>query len=189
MADTIRTFIAVELSVEAKEELCRVESELKKADADIKWVDIATMHLTVKFIGPTQEEGVPKISRELELISSGREDIRLGLGGIGVFPKWDFPKVVWVGIDAGAAQLASLAKDADLAMSGLGFPEETRQFSPHITLGRVRGPRNKDKLKSIAESVKVAHVVSNISKIVLFRSDLTPKGAIHTVLSEHEFHP
>ena len=68
-----------------------------------------------------------------------------------------------------------------------GLEMEKKNFRAHFTVGRVKAPKNKEKLKSIAESIKIAPAASNVSKMILFKSDLTPEGAVHTPLKAFDF--
>jgi len=183
----IRTFIALEFSQEARDELVRVEGLLKEADANVKWVDPAIVHLTLKFLGNVAEDKIDSISGRLDEIASRTSPFDLSLDGIGVFPKWDYVKVLWVGIAGGSDQVKKLAESVDAAMSEEGFKTEERDFSPHITIGRVRTAKRKEKLREIASNVRVEPVTSHITGIVLFKSELSPKGAIHTPLSVLDF--
>ncbi|NQT32632.1 MAG: RNA 2',3'-cyclic phosphodiesterase [Candidatus Omnitrophica bacterium] len=186
MSESIRTFIALELSTEAKEELARIISELEKADAIVKWVDPKTVHLTLKFLGSIPEEKVLGISEKLKKIASSTRPFDIGLSGVGVFPTWDHIKVIWAGVSEGALESKALAEKIDKAMHEEGFDREKRAFSPHLTLGRMKSVRNKDELKNRAKSLQVNPVKSHITSIVFFRSDLTPEGAVHTPLYSAE---
>ena len=180
--EKIRTFIALEISDKVRDELSRIESMLKKVDANVKWVKPDSVHLTLKFLGYIDEEKVQVISKHLENIASGSHPFKMVLEKIGVFPHWNYPKVVWVGISEVAGEAKEIAAMVDEAMAGEGFEKEKRPFSPHLTIGRVRGPQNKLELQKAADSVEVQPTSSDITKIVLFKSDLTREGAVYTPL-------
>ena len=179
----MRVFIAVELSKEAKEELSRVIDVLRSSGADAKWVRPEAMHLTLKFLGDVSENSVEKIKPLLQEIARKTGPFDLILDGIGVFPDWRNVKVIWAGISEGADKAEILAKAVEGAMAGIGFEKETRPFRPHLTLGRIKGARKKDELKKAAQGLAVKTAKSFVSEIVMFRSDLTSEGAIHTPLA------
>ncbi len=178
--DTIRTFIAIELSSEAKDELANVSAEFKKSGADVKWVRPETIHLTLKFLGSVSEENLADISREIREVVSSTDPFDMSLGEVGVFPSWKRPNVIWVGIDGAKDILEEIAAGIEDAMASLGFEKETRGFKSHLTLGRVRSPKNREKLEKISEDIEINPVAVHVSGIVLFKSELTPQGAIHT---------
>jgi len=183
----IRTFIALELSDGAKQELVRLEETFKQADADVKWVAPESIHLTLKFLGSIPEEKVPDITACLKKIISDKTSFDVVLGVVGVFPGWDRAKVLWAGISDGAEHVKDIADEVSAAMESEGFEKETRDFRPHVTIGRIKSAKNRDKLKKIVESTKVNPVSSRISSIILFRSDLSKTGAVHTPIAVCEF--
>lgn len=180
----IRSFIAIEISGDARGEMKRVIGQFKSSAADVKWVNPDTVHLTLKFLGDVSEEKIEKIKSCLTEIVKNSPSFDIVLGEVGVFPDWKYAKVIWIGVAEGAEKASVLAELIEDSMLEEGFEKEKRPFKCHLTLGRVRGAKNKDKLKSTSSSIKVVPVRMNISKVVLFKSELTTEGAIHTPLSE-----
>ena len=183
----IRCFIALDLSDETRSELDRIIGVLQEADANVKWVKPTSIHLTLKFLGQVEEEKIARISERLKDIARGASPFDILLEGMGAFPKWDYVKVIWVGLGEGSDKVKDLAKKAEEIMSEEGFEKETREFSPHLTLGRVRSAKKKKQLKEMSDSVKVDPASSHISRIVLFKSELSPQGARYTELASVEF--
>jgi len=182
----MRTFIAIEISEELRQELSVLQQELKKSEADVKWVAPDNLHLTLKFLGDTEEGKIEAMKRLLNKIAGGQSSFTISFAQIGVFPKPDFPRVVWVGIEKGKDDLMRLATRIEEELFSLKFPKEKRPFSTHLTLGRVRSPQNKDKLKTMInnlEGFKASNAVG-IDGFVLFRSQLTPQGSIYTALEK-----
>jgi RNA 2',3'-cyclic 3'-phosphodiesterase len=182
----IRVFIAIELSEEVKEELSRVARDLKRSGADVKWIRSRAMHLTLKFLGDISGKETENIGRHLGEIASRTAPFDMVLSGVGVFPDWDRVKVVWADIGAGGREAENLAKAVDDRLAGEGFPAEGRKFRPHLTLGRVRSGKGRRDLKNAALKVKVEPAKSTVDKIVIFRSELTSAGAVHTPLAFFE---
>ncbi len=182
----MRTFIAIEIPDSLRQELSQLQQDLRESGADVKWVGPQNLHLTLKFLGDTPEEKIKDIKEVLCKIAGETGGCELNLAGLGVFPKLDFPRVVWVGIEKGKEKLIRLAGIIEERLSKLGFPEEKRTFSAHLTLGRVRSPKNKDRLKKIIEERTnfKAKSLMNVNKLILFRSQLTPQGPIYTKLTE-----
>jgi RNA 2',3'-cyclic 3'-phosphodiesterase len=181
-----RCFIAVELSKDAKDELSRIIAALKTPHADVKWMLPETMHLTLKFLGDVTEHRSEDIKRLLTEVARNNTSFDILLSGVGVFPDWKHPKVVWAGIGTGADNTESLAKEVEDAMALTGFAREGRLFRPHLTIGRVKQLIEKKEFKKKAEGIAVNPAQSHVNEIVMFRSKLTPEGAIHTPLARFQ---
>ena len=185
MPETIRAFIAIELSSEIRQELSFVQSQLKTVNADLKWVRPESIHLTLKFLGNITQEKIGEVKKILDTISQNHKPFEVSLFQIGGFPKLEHPRVIWVGIDKGCSQAESIAKDCEEALSNIGFEKEKRPFSAHLTLGRVRSPKGRNELVSKIKALDFKpSAVTAINKLTLFQSTLTPKGSIYTPLHE-----
>ena len=185
----MRTFIAIEIPEEIKKVLVHIEDHLKYAQADVKWVRPETIHLTLKFLGEVTDEKRGEIEKALDEIARSVKPFELTVKEIGTFPYIEHPRVVWVGLDKGATETIGLANRIEEALAAIGFAKEDRPFSPHITIGRVRSPINKDKLKekilSASNTIHLSEVTPHrVASIILFRSTLTPQGPIHTKIHE-----
>jgi 2'-5' RNA ligase len=183
----IRSFIALELSDEVRGELSRILGLLKEANADVKWVRPESVHLTLKFLGYVPEGRIASLAQKLKEIAQSASPFEIVLDGIGIFPDWSHARVLWIGVGEGSDRVKDLASRVEEAMALEGFEKEKRSFSSHLTLGRIRGAKNKDELRKIASSIEVKPLKSHIPRIVLFKSVLTPKGAVYSPLSAAEF--
>jgi 2'-5' RNA ligase len=104
-----------------------------------------------------------------------------GLGSFG----GRVPRVVWVGVEAGAEPLSGLAKDVEAAMAPLGFPKEKRGFSAHLTLGRVRSPKNAAALlAALGQADAGPFGTVEVTRFELMQSELRPTGSVYTVLEK-----
>ena len=179
----MRTFIAIDLSEEAQQELTQLQSELKTSQADVKWVDPKNIHLTLKFLGEISDQQVTQVKATLDKIAPQFKPYETTLSGIGAFPKLDHPRVVWVGIEDAKGETKEIASKIEAELEKIGFKKEDREFKAHLTIGRVRSSKNKDKLKSIIQSISFAPQSKNpINDITLYQSTLTPQGPIYTIL-------
>lgn len=183
MPETTRAFIAIELNEGIHLELASLQSVLKKSNADVKWVAPESIHLTLKFLGNIDSQKIKEIEKILNETAAGIEPFVLTLKGIGAFPKLDYPRVIWVEVESGAIQSEQLAKSIEERLEGIGIPREDREFRAHITLGRVKSPKNKDKLKEIIASTKFeAESAVDVKHLTLFKSQLTRDGSVYTPL-------
>jgi len=176
----MRAFIALELSEGIRTELLRLQDELKKAGANVKWVIPDNIHLTLKFLGNIDESRLSEIENVLRPIADANSPFEINLFKIGAFPDINYPRVIWAGIDKGCSQAEEIARNIEGGLEKIGFPKESRPFSAHLTLGRVRSGKNKVGLKEKLLSTSVRPSACPIKHITLFESRLTPHGPIYT---------
>jgi len=175
----VRLFWAIEIPDEIKSKLASVQEELKKLDLHAKWVEKQNMHLTVKFLGETDASVVTDIKNSVLSALEGTSPFRISVSGFGTFG--NPARVIWSGIRDDDKKLFELHSKVDRALLSLGFEAEKRTFCPHLTLARLKSQRNikllRDKLANeIADSILGSFTVKDIK---LFKSTLTPKGAIY----------
>lgn len=183
MTESIRIFIAVELKERTHSELSLLQSALKKSEADVKWVDPQIIHLTLKFLGYIDDKKIKDVQNILNDVAKNFKPFVLSLKEIGAFPRLDYPRIIWVGVDEGKDEASQLTKELENKLEKIGIPKEDREFHPHITLGRVKSPKNKDRLKSIIETTKFELSSKiDVDHLTLFKSQLTPQGPIYTPL-------
>ena len=181
----IRTFVAVNIPEAIRAALAEAQGRLRAVPADVSWTALHNIHVTLKFLGEIGESGVARVGRALEAAAAGHAPFAVAVGGFGVFPPKGPPRVLWAGTLEGAAALVSLQASVERALAALAFPREARRFSPHLTLGRVRSPRNAaDLVKAAADLGSEPLGTFRVDHIDLMRTQLNPKGSIYTVLRE-----
>lgn len=184
MSQTFRTFIAVELPSSLQSKLGQLQEDLRKSNADVSWVKPENIHITLKFLGNITAEKIEELKKALDKIAGSSSSFSLKAKGIGVFPKPSFPRVVWVGIE-NQEKLKELALMVEDELSKIGFQKEQREFTAHLTIGRVRSPKNKETLRQLIEKTAFApEDIIEAKRIILFQSTLTPKGSVYTPLFE-----
>jgi 2'-5' RNA ligase len=181
----VRTFIALETSSEIKDRLRGFVVRLKRTNADVKWVEPPGMHLTLKFLGETTPGFLEGVEAGLAAAAGRGRRFALEVVGTGAFPPHSrVPRVLWVGVRADPA-LAELQTDVEAEMEKLGFPPEGRPFSPHLTLGRVKGPAGLARAMAELEIEKAASFGKmTVERLTLFQSTLRPQGAEYSILRE-----
>jgi 2'-5' RNA ligase len=98
--------------------------------------------------------------------------------GLGAFPSVSRARVVWAGTHDGPPALARLAGAVDTVLAPLGFAAETRPFTGHVTLGRVRQPHRDPALEAaVAAGLGRRYGTVRVERLSLMRSDLGPGGA------------
>lgn len=184
----MRTFIAIELPKSIQDALARLQEQLKQSGADVKWVQPQNIHLTLKFLGERDDKKVEKIRQILEEAAKDKESFPISISSLGAFPKMEFPRVIWVGIDKGDKETKEIAGELEEKIAQIGIPKEERPFSSHITIGRVRSPLKRQNLvqllNNLADKIGPQTLGFTATKITLFESTLTPQGPIYEVLKE-----
>ncbi len=182
----MRTFIAIELDINIKNNLSEFIRKLDMGSKSIRWVKPQGMHLTLKFLGEIPEEKVHQVREVLEQSLRGYPAFSLRLKGTGSFPpRAKFPRVLWVGVEHNET-LQKIQARLENGLEKLHFPKEKREYHPHLTLGRIKAPRNLDPvLTLLKEKEKKDFGEMKVGKITLFQSLLKPTGAEYAVLSEH----
>ncbi len=180
----MRLFIATPINLEVEKELARIISELKKVGGQVTWVAPANIHLTLKFLGETDERLIPQIKNIMNEVASKHSSISSGLSELGAFPDYRRPRIFWVGLERGADELSNISKEIDQSIHTLGFERENRPFKAHLTLGRVKFPQGLEKLCETVKEFQVEPKQLIFDRMVLFKSSLTQRGSIYEILHE-----
>ncbi len=157
---------------------------LRNAEGQLKLVDLEMLHTTLKFLGDTDEALVPELVQAIERAAKGVAPLAVTLRGTGVFPSPKRISVIWVGVE-GAGPLAGIAANLERESEALGFPRENRRWEPHVTVARVKGGRNVDRVRAAVEAFANEEFGSSVvDRIRLKRSVLRPEGPEYTTVAE-----
>ena len=183
----IRTFIAIKLPESIQAEMEKISQELQNRMRIkvIRWVSVKNIHLTIKFLGDISASNIQLVTSMLSSEVPKFPNFELTVGGIGGFPTIHHPRIIWIGIQA-PPELLTLQKGIEAETIRLGYQSEDRDFSPHLTLGRVAQNGSTEEVHQIGgilSNYKVDPLGTFQAKEVwLFRSDLLPGGAVYTPL-------
>jgi 2'-5' RNA ligase len=181
----IRSFLAIELPGTILKKIEEVQKDLRSSHADVRWVNPEKIHLTLKFFGNIDESQIDLIVKSIEGPTQTRSPFSVAVHGMGAFPHFKNPRVIWIGLVEGNGVLLSLQKELEKELEKVGFEPEGRSFQPHLTLGRVKSSRGRDELVGRLERFREeAFGEFQVEKLILFRSDLKPSGPIYTLLRE-----
>jgi 2'-5' RNA ligase len=164
----MRLFVAVDLPATVKDELDRGVDALRATLPDAKWVPRDNVHLTVSFLGEVVDERVDSVVTTLRDGVSGTEPFAARLAGSGAFPSARRARVLWAGLEAVEDRLSSVANACIRALEPLGFPSESRPWTAHITVARLREPGDVSRVLPLA----LEPVTFPIEAVTLFRSRL-----------------
>jgi len=186
--EQVRSFIAIELPDELKLELVQLEGRLKSSNPpSVKWVDPDGIHLTLKFLGNVAVDKIGKITKVMEEATRGIPSFNLKVRELGVFPNLRRVQVAWVGVQGEVDKLGQLQERIESGLAPLGFAPESRKFSPHLTLARLRNQASLNERQSFGQLIattkfEAVHGIK-VDAISLVRSQLTREGAIYSRIS------
>ncbi|NLG52005.1 MAG: RNA 2',3'-cyclic phosphodiesterase [Chloroflexi bacterium] len=188
--ESVRVFIAIELSSEILIALEKVQRQLEQEPGGeaARWTDKNSIHLTLKFLGEVPRERLDAITQAMRLACSRHAPFDLTVAGLGCFPNARRPRIVWAGVQEPTGDLLALQADIEQELARARFPKEERRFTPHLTIGRTRKtarPQEVEALGSLVAASPVGELGNmRVTGVALMRSDLRPQGAIYTQLFE-----
>jgi RNA 2',3'-cyclic 3'-phosphodiesterase len=196
----IRTFLAVELTEDLRVQIGQVQQDLKSQlscesskDIRITWVQPASIHLTIAFLGDTDKSRIEPIRNVIEQAMTGHQAFRIPIERFGVFPRLQQPRVIWVGASeswergADGARLVTLHRTIEDCCRSLGVASEGKPLSPHLTLARIKAGDRQVGLALAQRGVLDRQVAGGslaINAITLMKSQLRPTGPVYTKLWE-----
>ncbi len=148
----------------------------------VAWVAPQNLHLTLRFLGEIDASAAEAVKDRL-VPPFATPAFEVGLSGLGTFPSMGPPRVIWLGVSAGAVALSDVAREVDARLEGLGLPNEERGFHAHLTLGRVKSPvgrRERDAIAAVGAADAGRCLVDHVT---LFESRLSPSGASYSVIA------
>lgn len=183
----MRVFIAIPFPDSIKQKLQQVQDRLKDLGADVRWAKVEQLHGTLSFLGEVDRRRVSEVHQGLEGAVLGVPPFSIEVRGIGVFPSWRRPRVLWIGLDGGEA-LIDLHERVANALEEIGYPKENRRFRPHATLGRFRSSRNVGPLVELLHRIEQeCYGRFKVDHITLFDSRLRPEGPLHHEIAHFSF--
>jgi 2'-5' RNA ligase len=178
-------FTGIDLSEEVKENLERLLTHLRPF-AHLRWSAVYNLHITLKFIGEWPEARLDEAGAALRGVKS-RLAIPIAIRELGWFPNAHSPRVFWAGV-SGGSELAGLARDAEDSLAPLGIAKETREYTPHLTLARIKQPAPLQNLQEAIGALPAVEFGSfSATRFFLYRSQPGAAGTIYTKLSEYPF--
>ena len=189
----MRLFIAIDIDEKVRGALGDLQRQLQRRTdeegikkRDVKWVSPEAIHLTLKFLGEVKDEKSVEICSIVKNVSSEYRGFELDIRSVGCFGG-KAARVLWVGTGRGSEQLSQLAKGLDEQLASAGWPKETREFSGHLTVCRIKSSSAGVKLAAMSEEYRDLELgVISVDALSVYQSQLTPKGPIYTRLANCE---
>lgn len=179
----MRAFIAVKLPNGILADIGKLQERLAALRFNFRWVAVGSIHLTLKFLGDIPEDEADPIAAVLADALKSAAPLRLRARGLGVFPNLRQARVIWIGLAGQVPELTVIQKEIDGRLTAIGYPPDKRRFAGHLTLGRSRGYIDPDRLRSAVEEWRGFETEPfTVDRVILFKSDLKPTGAVYTEL-------
>lgn len=180
-----RTFLALELPEPVKVVLRRRIERLAHALPEVRFVDVAGLHLTLAFLGELDDERLAAATAAAEEAAKSHAPFTLRLASLGTFGSTHAPRVIWVGLAGEVGRLRALQATVADALEARGFAREARPFAPHLTLARVKRPLSAAALTALtrAQSESAADATWQTDGLSVMKSELARPAARYTALS------
>lgn len=186
----MRCFIAIDIDERLREAIADLQRQLaEKANFrknDVKWVAPEAMHLTLKFLGEVKDDRIVEVCSAVRNAAGCSKSFELDIESVGCFGGRS-ARVLWVGTGRGSDNLCRLQEDIEQKLNAVGWPRETREFSGHLTLCRVKNSKAGLKLAQMSEDYKDLNLGTiSADSVTVYQSLLRPTGPIYTVLGNYK---
>ena len=188
-ANNIRAFLAIEPAEDILQAVSRLQEKIKlEVSGRMSWTKPQGQHLTLKFFGDVSADDIKNICSAVEKRLATASSLILKIEKLGVFPDIKRPRVLWLGMNGDVEKLAVLQSNLEKDFEKIDFPREDRPFKAHLTLARIKDPRD---INGMSEALKKHSGFKagefTCKELILFQSNLTPQGAIYTKLAGFAF--
>lgn len=185
MPDVVRTFIALPVSSQVTGSAAAIQQELSDAGGRARWVEAEHMHLTLLFLGDVDLRDVHRLGREVGEVARDFGPIGVTFKGVGAFPTVRRPRAVWVGVTDGVGELRRLHAALEGPLMAAGhYRREDREYSPHLTLGRVQGEADGAAMAALLPKHAGRHAGRmTAGEVQVVGSELTKRGPVYSILS------
>ena len=185
-----RTFIALELNEALQRHLSGIIRQMASALPNLRWVDPLSIHLTLAFLGELSDEQLAKAMDATGAAAQSVVAFDYCLAHVGVFGSQRHPRVIWVGIEEPSGALLRLHRVLKHELEQRGFDVDTRTFSPHLTLSRVKAPLKPEEVQTLQRFLDdkgrfVASPVYQVSHVNVMKSELSRAGAKYACLKAY----
>jgi RNA 2',3'-cyclic 3'-phosphodiesterase len=180
-----RIFIAVK--VDADNSFLSLISTFKSrlSGESIKWVSIDNIHITLAFLGDTEDEQIIILSKMLKSKCDGFGKFEILIKGTGVFKSFNDPRIIWSGIEP-SEKLSHLNGLIRSGLTELGIRMEERPFNPHLTLGRIKFLKPGNYLKEVIGKFRETEIQKvPVNEVILYESNLLVSGPVYRPIGKY----
>ena len=176
-----RIFIAIDISDEMRKAAALYIKQMSEQfpQVPVKWERPEKLHLTIKFLGSTEETVIPDVINLVSQSAKASRPFAIEIGGTGAFPSAKNPRTLWLGVSESTGALKDLAASINNGCAELGFEPETRAFKPHLSLARIRDTRHAGEIGTAHAANRFGPFRFNCSEIVIYESHLGRGGSTY----------
>jgi RNA 2',3'-cyclic 3'-phosphodiesterase len=173
----MRAFIGITLTKQIQQKVSRIQAKIRKIGADVKYVERENLHICLRFLGDIDKNQLGAVKRALERGLEGEKELELKITAVGAFPNNNHIRVLWVGVEKG---LEKFVEKINKELQEEGFEMPPGKFRGHITLGRVKTAKNKEKLQEMFKTRPCeGNMKVHVKEIGIFSSTLTKAGPFY----------
>ncbi len=184
--DRIRCFIAAELPQDLLQEIGRYIRRIAEYSSGVRWVKATGIHITLKFLGEINPPAVEQVRDILPDIKQVAGPFDMTIRGSGFFPNRRQPRVIWLGLEHDPEHsLFRLHEWLDRHLADMGFEREKRRFSPHLTIGRIKGQEDLRPVFNFLDEHPFPEKTFRVDRLFFIRSSLQPGGAVYSTIAEY----
>lgn len=185
-----RIFCAAELPDEVR---ARLQDHIERLRQDLpdvaaSWSRVENVHLTLKFFGNVAVDRIETISAAASRTVKEFSAFQISVGNTGVFPGASRAQVLWIGVNDSSGKLSALQKKFENECAAEGFAKEDRAFRPHLTIARLRKREGARRPAEAHLRMQFESIPVTLTELIVFRSELSPKGSKYTPISRHKLH-
>lgn len=185
----MRVFIAIDIEKKVLEAISRLQQQLQRKarinEKSVKWVEPENIHLTLKFLGEIKDTELVQVCKITEQVTKNYSPFDLEIETVGYFGG-SSARVIWVGIKGGSEQLVKLATELDEGLSTIGFAKETRAFTGHLTLCRIKDFKAGVELAKLVDGLGPFKAgESEVEAVAVYQSELSKAGPTYTALGKY----
>jgi 2'-5' RNA ligase len=178
-SENIRSFVCIEVPEHVRLRIADLQEHLRGERARISWVKPSNIHVTIKFLGDVRSSSIPEVTEGISKSAIGVGRFEIEVSGTGCFPSPRDPRVLWVGLATIPDELRRLRDALETELAQQGFERESKNFAPHLTIGRVRSPGGAAAVARKLLSAGFEPERFEVAQLVLMRSDLNPTGSVY----------
>ena len=183
-----RLFIALEIDEEIRHVLTTLQFNLGRQfpDIDVKWVEPENLHVTLIFLGDVDDRDLHGITKIMKTVGKSEPPFPIRVQGMGAFPSSRRPKILWAGLGEGQETVKRLHQSLSDPLMELGcYRAESRDYTPHLTLGRIQADSDNQALSNaFAEHKEWTAGTLIVSQLTLYTSEMRRGGPEYSVMEQ-----
>ena len=184
----MRLFLAVDIEEDVKSGITRTIEKLKGKNGAVKWVKPENIHVTLYFFGEVAEKEYLSLQQLLTKALTAIHPFSVSVKGVSGFPSLSRPRVLWVGINNPTKELETiyLLVDKHLQESTIGINRDTKPYTPHVTIARIKGPFDRDIFQTLSSYGEHEFGSFQVNNVILYRSILRREGPLYEPMKIYE---